>query len=241
MSSLHEVKYYKTALRSNAQASDNFACIGVGIAREGNSKTCAFDAISIQSIQKHEQAPLRRGSSSITSPKIWGGAKIFDFRWITLFLGDTASQSIKWLCVPKIWGVISPKALWLHLHKAGTLLFRNNTVQRYKGLLAVACSKPPALEACSDSVWYFIISFNAEYLRYKGACHDRQTDPLDAPLSRRAGRHKEEYREFALINHRKSSNSDFSTLCAEYQRNNKHCQYTVYRQNLYDTLATLQN
>ena len=48
-------------------------------------------------------------------------------------------------------------------------------------MLAVACSKAPALETCSDSVWYFI-SFNAEYLRCKGVCHDSQTDPLDAPL-----------------------------------------------------------
>jgi len=46
---------------------------------------------------------------------------------------------------------------------------------------AVACSKPTALETCSDSVWYFI-GFNAEYLRSKGACHDSQKDPLDAPL-----------------------------------------------------------
>jgi len=28
-------------------ASDNFACIGVGTARKGNSETCVFDAISI--------------------------------------------------------------------------------------------------------------------------------------------------------------------------------------------------
>jgi len=46
---------------------------------------------------------------------------------------------------------------------------------------AVACSKTLALETCSDSVWYFI-SFNPEYLPYKGACHDSQTDPLGAPL-----------------------------------------------------------
>ena len=46
---------------------------------------------------------------------------------------------------------------------------------------AVACSKPPVLETCSDSTWYFI-SFDAEYLRYKGACHDSQTDALDTPL-----------------------------------------------------------
>jgi len=67
-----------------------------------------------------------------------------------------------------------------HLDKAGTLLFHSSTMQRYKGN-AVACSKPPALETCSDSVWYFI-GFNAEYLWWKGVCHDSQTDPLDAPL-----------------------------------------------------------
>ena len=46
---------------------------------------------------------------------------------------------------------------------------------------AVAGSKPFALETCSDSVCY-LIGLNAEYLRYKGACHDSQTDSLDAPL-----------------------------------------------------------
>jgi len=46
---------------------------------------------------------------------------------------------------------------------------------------ALACCKPPALETCSDSVWYFI-GFNAEYLQYIGACHDSQTDTLDVPL-----------------------------------------------------------
>jgi len=65
-----------------------------------------------------------------------------------------------------------------YLDKAGTLLFRN-TEQRQKGK-AVACSKPPALETCSDSVSYFI-GFNAEYLRHKSACHDSQTDPCKRP------------------------------------------------------------
>jgi len=37
------------------------------------------------------------------------------------------------------------------------------------------------LQTCSGSIWYFI-SFNAEYLRYKRACHDSQTDPLNVPL-----------------------------------------------------------
>jgi len=67
-----------------------------------------------------------------------------------------------------------------YLDKAVTFLFRNSTMQRYKGNV-VACSKTPAFETCSDSVWYFI-GFNAEYLRWKGVCHDRQTDPLDAPI-----------------------------------------------------------
>jgi len=47
----------------------------------------------------------------------------------------------------------------------------------------VACSKPLALETCSDSLWYFI-GFHAEYLQYRRACHDSQTDPLDAPLNK---------------------------------------------------------
>jgi len=49
MSSHHEAKYYKTALcvSGSVQASDSFACTGVGTAREANSKTCALDAISI--------------------------------------------------------------------------------------------------------------------------------------------------------------------------------------------------
>jgi len=45
---------------------------------------------------------------------------------------------------------------------------------------AVAYSKQLTLEICSDGLWYFI-GFNAEYLRYKGACHDIQTDPGSAP------------------------------------------------------------
>jgi len=44
---------------------------------------------------------------------------------------------------------------------------------------AVAGSKPFALEPCSDSVCY-LIGLNAEYLRYKGACRDIQTEPVDA-------------------------------------------------------------
>jgi len=39
-----------------------------------------------------------------------------------------------------------------YLDKAVTLLFRNNTMQRCKGNIGVACSKTPALETCSDSV-----------------------------------------------------------------------------------------
>jgi len=34
-------------VRSSVQASDSFACIGAGTANVGNSKTGAFDAISI--------------------------------------------------------------------------------------------------------------------------------------------------------------------------------------------------
>jgi len=46
--SRHEAKYYKIlCVGGSAQASDSFACIGAGTARVGNSKTGAFDAISI--------------------------------------------------------------------------------------------------------------------------------------------------------------------------------------------------
>jgi len=41
-------------VRGSVQASDSFAWIGVGIARGGNSETCAFNAISIQSVRKPE-------------------------------------------------------------------------------------------------------------------------------------------------------------------------------------------
>ena len=34
----------------------------------------------------------------------FGGAKMFDFRRITLFCLENASQSTKWLLFPKIWG-----------------------------------------------------------------------------------------------------------------------------------------
>jgi len=48
VSSRHEAKYYKTlCVRGSARPSDSFACIGAGTARVGNSKTGAFDAISI--------------------------------------------------------------------------------------------------------------------------------------------------------------------------------------------------
>jgi len=46
-------------------------------------------------------------------------------------------------------------------------------------------------------VWYFI-GFNAEYLRCKGACHDSQTDPLDASLDVAA---LEVQREFIRTQH----------------------------------------
>jgi len=56
VSSCLEAKYYKTALRvrGSVRAFDSFTLIGAGTARVGNSKTRAFDAISIQSVQKHE-------------------------------------------------------------------------------------------------------------------------------------------------------------------------------------------
>jgi len=51
-------------------------------------------------------------------------------------------------------------------------------------MLAVAYSIPPRLDTCSDSVWYYIC-FNAEYLQYRGICHDSQTVPWMHPWSRR--------------------------------------------------------
>ena len=68
-----------------------------------------------------------------------------------------------------------------YLDKAVMLLFHNSAMQRNKVNVGCACCKTPALETCSKSVWYFI-SFNAEYLRCKGVCHDSQTDPVNAPL-----------------------------------------------------------
>jgi len=49
VSSRHEVKYYKTALHVSGSVwvADSFACTGAGTTRVGNSKTHAFDAISI--------------------------------------------------------------------------------------------------------------------------------------------------------------------------------------------------
>jgi len=32
------------------------------------------------------------------------------------------------------------------------------------------------------TAFHVLSAFNAEYLQYKGACHDSQKDPLDAPL-----------------------------------------------------------
>jgi len=68
-----------------------------------------------------------------------------------------------------------------YLDRAVTLLFRNRTMQRYKGNIGCCLFQTRAFETCSDSVWY-LIGFNAEYLRCKGVCHDSQTRPLDAPL-----------------------------------------------------------
>jgi len=47
-------------------------------------------------------------------------------------------------------------------------------------MLAVACFKPPTLETCSDSIWYFI-GFNAAYLQ-KGPGMAAKKTPLDATL-----------------------------------------------------------
>jgi len=49
VSSRHEAKYYKTALRvhGSVRTSDSFACFEVGTAIGGNSETRAFDATSI--------------------------------------------------------------------------------------------------------------------------------------------------------------------------------------------------
>ena len=38
-------------MRGSLQASDNFACIGASTARVGNSKTCVFDAISLDTLR----------------------------------------------------------------------------------------------------------------------------------------------------------------------------------------------
>jgi len=48
VSSRQEAKYYKTlGVHGSVRTSDSFACVGAGIARGGNSRTGAFDAISI--------------------------------------------------------------------------------------------------------------------------------------------------------------------------------------------------
>jgi len=75
VSSRYETKYYKLPLHvhGSVQVSDSFACIGVGTAREGNSETCAFAAISTKSVQKRElfhvitQAPFRQGRDIVVS------------------------------------------------------------------------------------------------------------------------------------------------------------------------------
>jgi len=45
----HEAKYYKTALHvsGSVRASNSFACIGAGVAREGGSETYAFNPKSL--------------------------------------------------------------------------------------------------------------------------------------------------------------------------------------------------
>ena len=67
-----------------------------------------------------------------------------------------------------------------YLDKAGTLLFRNGTMQHYKGNVGRCLFQNSHIKYLQWR-WYFI-GFNAEYLRCKGVCHDSQTDPLDAPL-----------------------------------------------------------
>jgi len=59
-------------LCGSVQASDSFACIEVGTARERNFEAHGFDAISIQSVQKRElfniiaQAPFRQGRDVVS-------------------------------------------------------------------------------------------------------------------------------------------------------------------------------
>jgi len=65
--------------------------------------------------------------------------------------------------------------------KAVTLLFRNSTMQCYKGNVGYCLLQNNHIR---DLQWQrlIFIGFNAEYLWCKGVCHDSQTDHLDAPL-----------------------------------------------------------
>jgi len=74
VSSCHEAKHCKTALHvcDSVQASENFACIGAGTARVGNSETCVL-TISILSVQKRglfhviAQVLFRQGRDTVVS------------------------------------------------------------------------------------------------------------------------------------------------------------------------------
>ena len=89
---------------------------------------------------------LRFWNSSVASPKIWGwgknleGAKMFDFRRITLSSLDTTSQSTKWLHVPKmlvLYGAPSPPGYAYDLEK-GTAESRKLFILRIrKGVLHI--------------------------------------------------------------------------------------------------------
>jgi len=69
-----------------------------------------------------------------------------------------------------------------YLDKAVTVLFRNSSLQRYKGNVGCCLLLNTRIwDLQWQGVWRFI-GFNAEYLKCKGVCHDSQTDPLDAPL-----------------------------------------------------------
>jgi len=67
-----------------------------------------------------------------------------------------------------------------YLDKAG-MLFRNSTMQRLKENAVCCLFQTIRIRDLQWQPWYFI-GFNAEYLWYKGACLDSQTDPLDASL-----------------------------------------------------------
>jgi len=69
-----------------------------------------------------------------------------------------------------------------YLNKTDVWLFHNNLMQLHKIIYAVACSKPPALEICSEIIQY-LIGADAECLWHKRPCDDSETVPLDMPCS----------------------------------------------------------